>query len=226
MTDPLHLALDSSTSRPAVALLQGERCLHDWLGPEDMRHHETLLAGVHECLGKTGFRLSDLAFLSVGVGPGMFTGLRIGLTTAKFLADPLQLPCVPVSSLVALARQSGRLESRTVWAVSDAKAKRVYALKLVPGALSPDGSAPEGEEVALPPEQVALLVAPGDYLLGEGAALYRSLWPQGAEVACGEENFLRASAIGALGALRYRLGLTCSANQLSPKYLKTGQTHL
>jgi tRNA threonylcarbamoyladenosine biosynthesis protein TsaB len=217
----LQLAIDTSTSRPAVALLRGPELIREWLGPEGVRHHETLLAGVNECLEQGGFELGDLSYLSVGVGPGMFTGLRIGITTAKFLADPLGLPCVPVSSLLALAYQSQRLEQGTVWAVSDAKAKRVYALRLLPGSLAPDWSAPSGEEIASPPEEVAPRMQAGDFLIGEGAALYGALWPQGVQLA--EAHSLLGGSVGFLGAKRYALGLTVSANDLQPTYLKTGQ---
>lgn len=224
--EPLHLALDTSTSRPVAALLQGERCLHEWIGAEAMRHHETLLGGVDECLKKAGFALSDLAFLSVGIGPGMFTGLRIGLTTAKFLADPLGIPCVAVSSLVALAHQSGKLGASPVWAVSDARSKRVYALRVAPAEFNPDYSPPPEEELAMPPEEAAPKMKAGDFLLGEGAEIYASLWPAGTILAEKEKHLLLASSVGFVGARRYALGLTVTANELQPKYLKTGQPHL
>lgn len=222
----LHLAIDTSTSRPVAALLQGEKCLHEWMGAEALRHHETLLGGIDECLRSTDFTLRDLHFLSVGVGPGMFTGLRIGITTAKFLADPLGIPCVPVSSLVAVALQSGALEHKTVWAVADARSKRVYALRLAPGEIAPDLTAPAAEEIALLPEEATKLMAAGDLLIGEGALLYSALWPAGVILPPAENHALRPSSVGVVGSRRYNLGLTCSANELQPKYLKTGQPHL
>lgn len=220
----LHLALDTSASRPAVAVLRGETVLHDWLGPENLRHHETLLAGIHEALRQTGLRLDDLAFLSVGVGPGMFTGLRIGVTTAKFLADPLGLACVPVSSLVSLAVQSGAVGGGRVWAIADARSRRVYALPVEE--LAHDLSPAEDEEVAITPEEAAARMRAGDVLLGEGAWLYRALWPSGTRLLPEDSHALKGSAVGRVGAKRYALGLTCTATELEPKYLKTGQPHL
>ena len=199
--------------------------LAEWLGPGDLKHHETLLAGVDSVLKQSGFALSDLAFLSVGIGPGMFTGLRIGVVTAKFLADPLGLPCVPVSSLVALALQSGKVASgQRVWALSDARSKRVYALRI--DTFLPDFSSPEGEEVAVAPEEAAKAIKDGDFLIGEGSLLYKNLWPAGTELAIGDLNALQARQVGIIGAKRYALALTCSATELEPKYLKTGQPHL
>jgi tRNA threonylcarbamoyladenosine biosynthesis protein TsaB len=224
MLDPLNLAIDTSASRPTVAVMRGEQMLAEWLGPGQLKHHETLLAGVHDCLGRSGFYLRDFAFLSVGVGPGLFTGLRIGIVTAKFLADPLDLPCVPVSSLLATAFQTGLVGRGRLWALGDAKSRRVYALPV--DSFAPDFSAPPGEEVATSPEEAAALIAPGDTLVGEGAQLYQAIWPASARLLGEEWHALKGSAVGALGARRYALGLTCTPTELEPKYLKTGQPHL
>lgn len=227
---PLHLALDTSTSVPVAAVLRGAECLHRWQGTEELRHHETLLPGLHGCLEAANVKLRDLAFLTVGVGPGTFTGLRIGVATAKFLADPFDLPCVAVSSLVCLAHQSGRLGSQAVWAIADAKSRRVYALRFAPGAVDPSHAPPAGENQALTPEEAAALVRPGEFLLGEGAALYSALWPSGIERPTPdtgtEADRLDPAVLGRLGWERFQRGLTCSALELQPTYLKTGQPHL
>ena len=194
--------------------MQGERCVHEWMGETSMSHHETLLMGIEECLERGKLRRQELGFLSVGVGPGMFTGLRIGITTAKFLADPLGIPCVPVSSLMALASQAeGKAPS--IWALGDARSKRLYALNIKN--FAPDYAPPPEEAVAIAPEEIKFQA--GDYLLGEGAALYAQHWPASVTV---DPSFLKASSVGKIGAIRYRLALTCSAVELEPKYLKTG----
>lgn len=212
---PLQLAIDCSGSRPAAALLAGPQLLQEWQGDKELSHHEQLLQGIDFCLKKQRVRLQDLGFLSVGIGPGMFTGLRIGVATAKFLADPLNISCVPISSSLALAYQAGK-EGERVWAISDARAKRVYALCVKE--FSPDFSAPEGEEIATLPDLLKDKILPGDFLLGEGAHLYRDLWPKQA-ILC-KDQFLSAAAIGKIGNVRYSLGLTCSALELEPKYLR------
>ncbi len=224
MTELLQLAIDTSASRPTVAVLQGENVLAEWIGPGALKHHETLLGGIDECLRTSGFQLTDLAFLSVGVGPGLFTGLRIGLITAKFLADPLGIPCVPVSSLVALAHQSEAVGKGKLWVLGDARSRRVYSLAFTE--FLPDYSAPEGEESAMAPEAAAAMMKPGDTLIGEGALLFKDLWPAGIRLLPEEFHALRGGAVGGIGAKRYRLALTCSPTELEPKYLKTGQAQL
>jgi tRNA threonylcarbamoyladenosine biosynthesis protein TsaB len=217
----LHLAIDTSTSMPSAALLANDKVLADWLGPDALRHHETLLKGIDQCI--KGYDLKDLNFISVGVGPGMFTGLRIGITTAKFLADPLKIPCVEVSSLLALGKQIPEsAKENSVWAVADAKAKRVYATRIDQN--SPDFSPAEEENIALPPEEFAQKLQENDFLIGEGAWLYRNLWPKGVIVAEEKENVLKGSSIGSLGWKRFSLGLTVSANAIQPKYLKAGNS--
>jgi tRNA threonylcarbamoyladenosine biosynthesis protein TsaB len=220
----LHLALDTSASRPAVALMNGEDAIAEWTGPGALKHHETLLAGVDEVMKRASLPLRDLNFLSVGVGPGMFTGLRIGVVTAKFLADPFDLPCVPVSSLLAHAHQSGEVGKSRLWVLGDAKSRRVYALPV--DSFAPDFGTPDGEAVAVSPEEAAKQMRSGDTLVGEGALLYKDFWPAGTRLLPEAAHALTGRAVGVLGARRYKLALTCSATELEPKYLKTGQPHL
>ena len=221
--DLFQLALDTSTSLPTVAIMNGEKVWSSWLGPSGVRHSETLLEGIQVCLDQAQIKKHDLGFLSVGIGPGMFTGLRIGITTAKFLADALNIPCVPVSSLMALALQGSAYKGEgKIWAISDAKSQRVYILGMKD--FPSDYSPPPDEELALIPKEAAALLSPEDTIIGEGAVLFAHEFA--AKKLPLEQNALSAVSIGRVGAVRYRLGLTVSAVDLLPKYIKTGQPHL
>ncbi|MFL5717508.1 MAG: tRNA (adenosine(37)-N6)-threonylcarbamoyltransferase complex dimerization subunit type 1 TsaB [Chloroflexota bacterium] len=103
MTPDLLLAIDSATTRVVVALGKRDGAIidaTDW--PAGYRHGETLLPAIDDLLARTGTARARLAAIVVGTGPGAFTGLRVGIATAKGLAHGLGLPIIGVSTAEAL----------------------------------------------------------------------------------------------------------------------------
>jgi tRNA threonylcarbamoyl adenosine modification protein YeaZ len=96
------LAIDTATSQAVVALERpgGVPAVASW--PAGQRHGEELLAAIERLLGGTGVAPDALGGIVVGTGPGAFTGLRVGLATAKGLAHALGLPIVGISTATAL----------------------------------------------------------------------------------------------------------------------------
>jgi tRNA threonylcarbamoyladenosine biosynthesis protein TsaB len=102
MSGPV-LVLDTATRTPLLALAQRDGELiaeREWASRQ--RHGEELLERLDELLGKVGAGRDDFAAVIAGTGPGSFTGLRIGLATAKVIAYSLQIPLVGVSTTRAL----------------------------------------------------------------------------------------------------------------------------
>jgi tRNA threonylcarbamoyladenosine biosynthesis protein TsaB len=124
------LAMDTSTSAITVAVHDGERALAERSVLDARAHTEHLAPLVHEVLGAAGLRPVHVTEVAVGVGPGPFTGLRVGLVTARVLAHTLGVPCHGVVSLDALAHEalrSGSVEPTGEFAVAtDARRKEVY----------------------------------------------------------------------------------------------------
>jgi len=150
--------LDTSTPITSVAVLGDgvERELHD--DGERPRHAQTLLPLLEQAVEDWGV----VERLCVGVGPGGFTGLRLGIATARALSQALELPVVPVSSLDALAApRSGR-----VAALIDARRGEVFA------AVYEDGQRTR-EPVAIDPHALARELAPGTLAVGDGAVRFR-----------------------------------------------------
>ena len=176
-------------------------------------HANRLLAAAHEALESAGLGWEDVERIAVGVGPGSFTGLRIGIATARALAQGRGLPLVGVSSLEALARGAGAAE--IVLAVLDARrgeafaaAWRGEALVLAPAALSPD---------ALAERVRALDGAP--LAVGDGAVRFRGpLEAAGALVPPDQDSVhrLRAEHVCRLGAA----GKPTDRDALLPDYLR------
>ena len=97
------LALETSTLAGSAALLEGGRIVGESLLDVALTHSERLMAMVDRLIQDSGWRATDLEALAVSTGPGSFTGLRIGIATAKGLALALGVPVAPVPTLDALA---------------------------------------------------------------------------------------------------------------------------
>jgi tRNA threonylcarbamoyl adenosine modification protein YeaZ len=145
---PAILAIDTATSRVVVALgtPRGAPIGLSWW-PAGHRHGEQLLPAIGRLLGEANIRRSRLQGIVVGTGPGAFTGLRVGLATAKGLAHGLGLPIVGVATSEALIAAAAQTESvaapRIVLLVPAGPADRVVARIGVPPRLLPAGSEPE-----------------------------------------------------------------------------------
>jgi len=132
------LAFDTSTPVTAVALLDAGRVLAEDERPNEDRHGDVLLPRVRELLARAGIALARVELIAVGIGPGSFTGLRIGLASAKGLALATGLPVRGVCSLRALAAGAGDVAELCV-ATLDAGKGEVFAGVFARGA---DGGEP------------------------------------------------------------------------------------
>jgi tRNA threonylcarbamoyladenosine biosynthesis protein TsaB len=97
------LAFDTSADVTAVAVLEDDRVLVEDSAASAERHAETLLPRIEQCLERAGIALSEIDVFAVGIGPGSFTGVRVGVATAKGLALATGKPLRGVVSLAALA---------------------------------------------------------------------------------------------------------------------------
>jgi tRNA threonylcarbamoyladenosine biosynthesis protein TsaB len=97
------LAFDTSANVTAVAVVSGDELLAEDIRAAEERHAETLLPRIQQCLQQSSLTLRDIDLFAVGVGPGSFTGVRVGVATAKGLALATGKPVRGVVSLAALA---------------------------------------------------------------------------------------------------------------------------
>jgi tRNA threonylcarbamoyladenosine biosynthesis protein TsaB len=130
-------------------------------------HSARLLVLVEEALAAAGAGWDAVERIAVGVGPGGFTGLRLGIATARALAQARDLPLAGVSSLEALAAAAGEdAAAATVLAVIDARRGEVFAAAW-------RGGEQVLEAVAIAPAELAAIVDPGTLAVGDGAVRFR-----------------------------------------------------
>jgi tRNA threonylcarbamoyladenosine biosynthesis protein TsaB len=114
------LALDTSSPRAALALGRSDGAVFAATTEPSQRHGRALVPAVRDLLGQAEVTLADLGGIAVGLGPGSFTGLRIGLTAAKTFAYALGTPLVGFDSLEAIARSLPDVELR-IAVIADAQ---------------------------------------------------------------------------------------------------------
>src|SRR5262249_27682053 len=154
-----------STRAGGAALLDGERVIGEYVLDVSATHSERLMAAIDRLLADAGWASRALEGLAVAVGPGSFTGLRIGLSAVKGLALALHIPVAGVPPLAAFAA-SLPLPGFPVCPVLDARKGEVYC-----SLYRWDGRAPqrEWEYVALPPAALAARLVEPTILLGDAA---------------------------------------------------------
>lgn len=119
------LGIDASAITAGCALCEGDKIVAEQFLNTRHTHSETLLPMISSMLKSAGVELSDLEKIAVSAGPGSFTGLRIGISTAKGLADAAGKPCVSVSTLEAIANNFLGVDG-VICACMDARCKQVY----------------------------------------------------------------------------------------------------
>lgn len=125
MVQRIILGIDSSAISAGCALVEGDKIIAESFLNTRHTHSETLLPMISAMLKSAGAALSDVEGIAVSAGPGSFTGLRIGISTAKGLADAAHKPCAAVSTLEAIAYNFVQIDG-IICACMDARRKQVY----------------------------------------------------------------------------------------------------
>ncbi|MEW1753970.1 tRNA (adenosine(37)-N6)-threonylcarbamoyltransferase complex dimerization subunit type 1 TsaB [Streptomyces angustmyceticus] len=219
----LLLALDTATPAVTVALHDGTRVLAESRQVDARRHGELLLPAVDRVLAEAGRKLDDVSDIVAGVGPGPYTGLRVGLVTAATFGAVLGVPVHGLCSLDGLAYASGLTEPFVV--ATDARRKEVYWARYEAGTSPGDHPATSGsaaprritrltEPAVDRPADIAEQVA-GVPAVGAGAVLYDTVFTGLRREAPEHQS---AGALAALAAAKLAAGEELPAPQ--PMYLR------
>jgi tRNA threonylcarbamoyladenosine biosynthesis protein TsaB len=216
----LILAMETATDRGSLALAEEDRWLGEYTFTAPGSYLQHLLPGVETLLAGAGRKLSEVHAIAVSQGPGNFTGLRIGLATAKGLAWSLGIPLVAVSTLEVLAAQIPTPAVR-VGVLIDAKRREVYLGLYLFSEARPQAL---DDPRRLPLDALPACLSPPLILTGPGLTAYEeflrpNLDPE-IQMAPLELRHPQASILARLARERLQAGFTVAPHELSPTYLR------
>lgn len=226
-TAPVILALETAGPCGSVALVCPGRCLGEYSLNTETTHSRRLLAGVEWLLDQTSLSWEHIDAIGVSLGPGSFTGLRIGLATAKGLCLATGKPLLGVAGLDGLASQIP-FSTLPVCPVVDARKKEIYtALYHCHSSGTPIRTS---NISVMAPERLAEVISGPTIFIGDALPLYggmlRQLLPGFARLAPAEICYARASAIGCVALRHFAAGEFLDPATAVPIYVRSSDAEL
>ncbi|NLP42656.1 MAG: tRNA (adenosine(37)-N6)-threonylcarbamoyltransferase complex dimerization subunit type 1 TsaB [Veillonellaceae bacterium] len=218
------LSLDTATLVSSVALVSEEKLIAELTIQTKKTHSEMLMPHIEKILKLAGVKKTDLTLVAVSIGPGSFTGLRIGLATAKALAYALAIPLVGVSTLEALAFNCpvpGALLSPMLDAQKGNVYQAIYKWQK------------QGLTEVLPPRVIGFEESVSELtqqtmpvlILGEGAVMHGTKLAGLANPVAATGNVVmpRAASVGFLAKRKFAQGLRHDVMTLEPIYIRRSE---
>ena len=220
----LILAVDTSTYAGSVALLQERKLMAEINLASPQTHSERLLVSIDLLLKSSDLTLEDIDGFALAVGPGSFTGIRIGMSTVKSFAFAKGKPVAPVSNLAALALKIRQPPARLLCPVMDAKKQEIYGAlfekdsggmqEVVPqGVYSPDRFFSQ-----LPVHRIITFI-------GSGVPVYKQKIMQyfKDKARLSPRSLFVAHEVGLLGYEILKAGKGLDSFQVEPQYIRRSQ---
>ena len=220
------LAVDTATQSCSAAVIDGTGLLAELTAVNDQTHSKHLLKIIDTALAMADLKVDQLDGFAVTIGPGSFTGLRIGISSIKGLAFSMNKPVVGVSSLEALAFQFIQYPY-LICPLLDARKQEVYYCRY----RAQNGQLIKTcrEKVAAPAEALRGIREPCLFT-GDGANLYREIIASElgrlAHFVAGSQQIIRASAVAWLSLSRFKRRETDDVQLLVPHYIRKSDAEL
>ena len=216
----LVLGIETSTTVSSVAIGNERGIIAGATLARGKGHAEFVVPAIRSMAGEAGIDMRSLGGVAVGLGPGLFTGMRVGVATAKTIAQALRIPIVGIPSIDLLA-YGVRHSSRLICAAADARRGEVFAAfyRQVPG-----GIQRLSDYAAWPPDRLAAEVqarSEDTLFVGDGALAYRDRLPHArAEYASYAQAFPTAGSLVELAIPRFVREDTDPLLELEPLYVR------
>jgi tRNA threonylcarbamoyladenosine biosynthesis protein TsaB len=221
----LTLAFDTSSRTAAVSILKNDDILYDSMINVDVNHSEVLLPAIDQACQQTRIKINEIDLFVCTIGPGSFTGLRIGVSTLKGLTLSSGKPAVGVSSLAALAMNVS-VNNNLICSMMDAGRGQVYAAYF---RYNNEGSLNRITLAkAIEPQNILSEIdQPIDKsieFVGDGAIKYADIIREKmkeARIASPMQQHIRASAVGIIGLDKYTRNELLDPAAFVPDYLRS-----
>jgi tRNA threonylcarbamoyladenosine biosynthesis protein TsaB len=220
------LGIDTSTMTAGVGIVEDDEVLVDLKFDVKITYSEVLLSTIDMALKTTGLRIDDIDGFAVSIGPGSFTGLRIGLSTVKGLCFASGKPLASVPSLDALASLSLYCQYK-VATLLDAKKSQVYAAiyDTSEGELKR-----ESDYLVVGIEDLVKNISKRTLFVGPGAKLYQKelihFLKDKACFALNEQSLPSGACVARLGLKKLMSGRTEEITNLEPLYIRISEAEL
>jgi tRNA threonylcarbamoyladenosine biosynthesis protein TsaB len=217
----LTLAFDTSSKTAAVALLQDDVILYDAIINIGLNHAEILLPAIDQACRQLRLQINDIDLFACTLGPGSFTGLRVGVSTLKGLLVATGKPAAGVSALAALALNV-KENAAVICSVMDAGRGQVYTACY---SCNENGLFNQiSQEKVVDPKDILPDISEDVIFVGEGAIKYQDILIERAEkvkIAGSQQQYVRASAVGILGREKFIRDELLNPATFVPFYLRT-----
>ena len=217
----LTLAFDTSSRTAAVAVLRDDTILYDSIINTGLNHSEMLMPEIDYACRRVGIKISDVNLFACTLGPGSFTGLRIGVSTLKGLMLATGTPAAGVSSLAAVVLNLGTT-SKLICSMIDAGRGQVYVAYF---RYNDENILQQiSEEKAVNPQEIINNTDKNTLFVGDGAIKYADIIKNiksEVSIASDLQHYIRASAVGILGRKKFAEKDLLDASTLVPVYLRS-----
>jgi tRNA threonylcarbamoyl adenosine modification protein YeaZ len=213
------LAIDTATPASSVAIGEDDSLRGLSVNVDRRGHVRFLIPAIDFCLDQAGWVARDIDLVAVDVGPGPYTGLRSGISTAQAFAAAIGAPMASVSSLtmIALRAATGR---RRIWSVVDMRRGQIAVAPFTP---LPGGVAPDGDPDVVSPEDFKAMLEceVGDSLVvGDWQSVPESTWTGLHRVRRGRPRYPSAETILDIASMKARHGKTSGPEDVRPLYMR------
>jgi tRNA threonylcarbamoyladenosine biosynthesis protein TsaB len=217
----LTLAFDTSSRTAAVAVLRDDTILYESIINTGLNHSEMLMPEIDYALRQVRIKISDINLFACTLGPGSFTGLRIGVSTLKGLMLATGTPAAGVSSLAAVVLNLGTT-SKLICSMIDAGRGQVYVAYFK---YNDENILQQiSEEKAVNPQEIINNTDKNTLFVGDGVIKYADIIKNiksEVSIASDLQNYIRASAVGILGRKKFAEKDLLDASTLVPVYLRS-----